>query len=533
MPSLGKAYVSIMANLKPLSQGLSLAKSMTMKAMKGLGAAVRKTMSLIRRAIKWAMAAVTAAITGGIVAATKFETQLASVATMLDVKTMPILSQYRRELNNLAKQSGQSTATLSKGLYDILSASVDAAKAMDVLRISTRAAIAGMTDTEIAADAVTTILNSYQFSADKAAAVSDKLFATVKRGKLTFDELAGSIGRAAATSAIAGMSIDELLALTATLTRAGINANEAMTSITGTMRAFLNPSDDAVEAAKKFGLELSSNTLKTKGFLGAVKDLNKATPEQLVKIVPNIRAFKALAAALKDTAGFSHDFNLIANLSAGKTTEAYEKMSRTTGFKLRQLKESLLSVGRTLGKPMLGPLDDLTQFFRTKLGEIEGWLADNEAVIREWSQVVVQKIADIVWWVDDMFATFKEGGIGAALKKVVEDLKSAINTAFEIIWPHARKLGGQIAKGLLSYLKDARAELADKLNPRKYVAERIVATTPVAGTTRSATGESLGSNISALEAFNRQNAITMEAYRLHREALEANTNAITHGGPIR
>jgi len=36
--------------------------------------------------------------------------------------------------------------------------------------------------------------------------ISDKLFATVKRGKLTFAELAGSIGKVSATAAIAGLS---------------------------------------------------------------------------------------------------------------------------------------------------------------------------------------------------------------------------------------------------------------------------------------------------------------------------------------
>ena len=96
-----------------------------------------------------------------------------------------------------------------------------------------------MTDTAAAADAITTILNSYQLSASQATAVSDKLFATVKRGKLTFSELAGSIGKVSAVAAIAGLSLDELLATIATITRQGIRSDQAMTAIVGVIRTFI------------------------------------------------------------------------------------------------------------------------------------------------------------------------------------------------------------------------------------------------------------------------------------------------------
>jgi TP901 family phage tail tape measure protein len=107
-------------------------------------------------------------------------------------------------------QFGEGTGTLAKGLYDILSASIPAEKALYVLSVSAKAARAGLTDTGVAADAITTILNAYGLSAEKAGDVSDWLFSVVKKGKLTFAELAPSIGMVATTASSAGVDLNEL-----------------------------------------------------------------------------------------------------------------------------------------------------------------------------------------------------------------------------------------------------------------------------------------------------------------------------------
>ncbi|MDD5699540.1 MAG: phage tail tape measure protein, partial [Victivallaceae bacterium] len=90
---------------------------------------------------------------------------------------------YKDGIRKMSVEFGEGTDTLAKGLYDILSASIDPAKALDVLAVSAKAARAGITDTGIAADAITTLLNAYGLSADHAESVSDLLFKTVKKGK--------------------------------------------------------------------------------------------------------------------------------------------------------------------------------------------------------------------------------------------------------------------------------------------------------------------------------------------------------------
>jgi len=309
--------------------------------------------------------------------AADFETQLANVSTMLDESAMKILPEYRRGLQALSVEFGESTQTLSKGLYDILSASIPPAEALGVLEISAKAAAAGITDTGVAADAITTILNSYGMSADQAGMVSDKLFAIVKEGKTTFAELAPSIGKVAATASMAGLSFDDLGACIATMTRAGIRTEETMTAINGVLIAFLKPTDEAIVAAGKFGLELNTTTLQTEGLTGVMEKLTDATAEQLAEIFPNIRGLKGMAAALGDAEGYARSYALMLE-SAGLTQEAFTKQSDTLNFKLDQLKQMFNVIRVTVGDALIPAVEDFTEKVMEAIVKVKEWTDANK-----------------------------------------------------------------------------------------------------------------------------------------------------------
>jgi len=319
----------------------------------------------------------TAVFTVAVKGAADFEEQLANVSTMLDESAMRILPEYRRGLQSLSVEFGESTQTLSKGLYDILSASIPPAEALGVLEISAKAAAAGITDTGVAADAITTILNSYGFSADQAGMVSDKLFAIVKEGKTTFAELAPSIGKVAATASMAGLSFDDLGACIATMTRAGIRTEETMTAINGVLIAFLKPTDEAIAAAGKFGLELNTTTLQTFGLTGVMEKLTDATAEQLAAIFPNIRGLKGMAAALGDAEGYARSYALMLE-SAGLTQEAFAKQSDTLNFKLDQLKEMFNVIKVTIGTALIPTVEDITKKIMGALVKVKEWTEANK-----------------------------------------------------------------------------------------------------------------------------------------------------------
>ena len=332
-----------------------------------------KGLDMFARQAKRALLAAAAYAAVATKAFASFQEQMANVATMLDDHTMNLLPAYGDAIQQMSMEFGEGTKTLSDGLYDILSASVPASKALDVLAVSAKAAKAGMTTTKVAADAITTVLNSYQMSADEAGRVSDILFATVKRGKTTFAELAPNIGKVASIASTAGLSIEEVAAAISTMTRAGLQADIATTSLRSIMNSFLKPTEDAQSAARALGLELSSTTLRTMGLTGVLKQLSGATAEQLAEIMPNVRGLAGWAAQMKQAEGQARDLELMLN-SAGLTQEAYDKMTNTLIHSFRQfwqtMKVTSVMLGTTLAPMVEKATDTMKEWIQTHQPQI-------------------------------------------------------------------------------------------------------------------------------------------------------------------
>jgi TP901 family phage tail tape measure protein len=289
----------------------------------------------------------------------KFEEQLAMVSTMLDDQTMKYMPAYSQTIKDMSVDFGEATGTLAKGLYDILSASIAPSKALDVLSVATLAAKAGMTDTGVAADAITSILNSYSLSADKAGYVSDILFATVKRGKTTFAELAPNIGVVASIAATAGLELEQVGAALATMTRAGLQTDIAITSLRGVINAFLKPGDEAIKMAENFGIKLNTATLRSVGLTGVLEKLSEASLEQLAVMIPNVRALAGFAAALKQAKGMGEDLELMFK-SLGLSQEAYDKMTQTLTHDLKQMWQGLKIVSVEIGEVLRPYMEAVT-----------------------------------------------------------------------------------------------------------------------------------------------------------------------------
>jgi len=429
---------AVMARLAaaPLRMGWNMLSSV-------IGGIVRKLKSLI----KYAALAAVAMPAIGVKLAAGFEKQMAMVSTMLTGNDMGFMEGFGKGVRGLSKEFGQSTATLSRYLCDILSASIAAGDAMEVLRVSTQAAVGGITQTEIAADAITTVINSYKnmgMSAKDAMTISDQLFATVKRGKLTYEELASNIGQVSSIASIAGMSLSELLAGIATVTRAGQKSEVAMTGLRATLTTFISPTEGARKAAKKFGVTLSAAALQEKGLIGATKQLANLNADQLGGIIENVRAFKAFAAVINDVKGFEEDLAFISQSSAGAAAEAFGKMAGTTAFKLSQLKQTAGDVLTGLGLALLPVVTTISEALLPKFNELGEWFTDNKESVTAWAMWIY----DWITYLGAKFGGFVTG-FYTDFDGMVGNIVSFANVAFAAIANLAGIWGPQITKKLL------------------------------------------------------------------------------------
>jgi len=382
----GGAYIEVGTRLKKFYAGLNAAQARLntfAKSAQTIGKDFLKIGTLMA-----------APLALGVKVFASFEDQMGHVNTMLDEADKKHLAAFRAGVRDMSVEFGESTESITKALYDILSAGVPAADAMGVLRASMIAAAAGATDTQTAADAVTTMLNAYGLEASKAGDVTDWLFAVVKRGKTTFGELAPSIGLVATNASLCGLTMEEMGAALATMTRGGIKSQRAVITLNALLTSFIKPTEEAKEAAREFGFELNTATIRTMGLKGVIDKLvaGGATQEQLAAIFPNVRSFRAVGPLFKQQAGFISDIAFATN-RAGLAQQAFTDRTNQQMHAWKQLRRAGEELFRTIGEALAGPVTDFVKWFRSALTTVRDWVQANPGLVKTFGKLAIATMA--------------------------------------------------------------------------------------------------------------------------------------------
>lgn len=310
--------------------------------------------------------------------AMKFETSMAQVATLITDSTEKQIKNLSERVIKLSSKFGMATSAMTKGLYDLISAGVDAKDSINALEVATKSAMAGNTDTATSVDALTSIVNAYGDALGKNLSytkkmekASDYLFTVIKYGKTTYAELAQSIGEVTSIAASAEVNLRELGAMIAVLTKVGVKTPAAITSIKAVLTALMKPQSTAIKAAKKMGFEFSMQALKAKGLYGFLMNLTKKmnVHNNAVKkgikvgkeyntatLFGNVRALKAVIVAVGKAKGeYQSLYGKMANVS-GETEKAFSKMEATSAFKINRMIQTLSNFGLQVGLEVLKPL---------------------------------------------------------------------------------------------------------------------------------------------------------------------------------
>lgn len=131
----------------------------------------------------------------------------------------------------ISKVSPDGPKALAEAYYQIVSAGYDGAKGLNLLTVASKAAVAGVTDTQTAADGITTVLNAFKLEAEESEEVADIFFNTVKLGKTNFEQLSRSMSNVAPLAAANNISFTEISAAIASLTKQGVPTSQAITQI--------------------------------------------------------------------------------------------------------------------------------------------------------------------------------------------------------------------------------------------------------------------------------------------------------------
>ena len=291
--------------------------------------------------------------------AVTYEKNLKDVESLLDKNLRPAMKGFERDILKMSRTYGEGTASLTKGLYDIISASVSADKAMAFLGVSVKAAKAGLTDTKVAAAALTTVMNSYSLSADEAQNISDSLFTTIKYGSTTFEKLAPQLGRVTSLAASAGVSFEEVGAALSTLTRAGLPMEAAVTGLRSLIQAYI----------KSEGT-LDANVLKTKGLIGALGSLRGASAEVIAGTFTSVEAMTAATVITSNYDAAMRDLAAQQN-NTGAASDAFVTNTDSAAFALDKFSASMDAFSTQAGTMFLPALTAAANGMTSFLEEVE------------------------------------------------------------------------------------------------------------------------------------------------------------------
>ncbi len=162
--------------------------------------------------------------------AKEYEHAMKEVSTISDA-VQKDFEGMSKKVFSISEISPDDPVKLAKAYYQIVSAGYDGAKGLNVLKTSAKAATAGVTDTETAADGLTTVMNAWKIDASEATTVADSFFTTVKLGKTNFKQLADNIAIVAPIAASANIPLNEIMATVASITKQGTPTSVAMTQV--------------------------------------------------------------------------------------------------------------------------------------------------------------------------------------------------------------------------------------------------------------------------------------------------------------
>ena len=302
----------------------------------------------------------------------EFRKNMLEVAT-ISTQVTDDMTGFMNQVMSITQEIPIKAPEAAKALYSIVSAGHDGADGMEFLEVSAKAAVGGLTETETAADAVTTILNAYKMSAEEAGTVSDQLFTTVRLGKTTFGELGASIAQVAPIAAAYGISIDQVLGAVASLTKQGTPTSQAMTQIRAAIQGTAGELGDAAFQGRTFQEALQLINEKAGGSASKMKEM-LGTDEGLAA---------TLALTGKNAKSAASDLGELQN-SLGATEAAFEKMKDAADNQLTLLANNVQAYLRPLGEKILKEVSDIAKAFNEAFenNDIEGTISNLESLVK-------------------------------------------------------------------------------------------------------------------------------------------------------
>lgn len=312
------------------------------------------------------------AATASVKFASDFRDGMAKVYTIADETAVP-METMADGLKRLSDESGFGLEDLTEAAYQAVSASVKTEDAVDFLTEATKLARAGFTDTTTAVDILSTVMNTYGHDAYSAAEISDILLKTQNDGKTVVDQLANRMGIIIPMAKNYGVSLEQIAAGYATMTKQGVKTEMATTYFRAMFTELEKEGSDVSDLLEtltgKSFKQLMDSGWDIADVLRLLWNHVDGNSEAFQRLFGNVRSTQAVAALAADDFGILEDELDAMQDTTGLVDEALETL-QTPGLQARKTINRLKNASEEFGEDLL---KDLLPVLDKVVGWVEKW----------------------------------------------------------------------------------------------------------------------------------------------------------------
>lgn len=362
--NVGTLYAQLVLATGAFDQGLTSAGA----RLRSFGAQVTQA----GRDIMVMTAPLAAVGAGAVQTGMKFETSFARIEGLVGI-TGRDLEMLKTRVLALAGQTAKSPTELAEALYYLTSSGMSAAEAAEVLEVAAKGSTVGLGTTQVVAKAAAFAINAYRDTGLDAATATDILTAAVKYGTIEADEMAPVLGRLLPIASDLGISYNQVAGTLAVMSRTGLDAAEAATSMSSIFSNMIKPSEAARKVLASVGLSMAElrevAAREPDGVIQVYRLLSDTlTEEQFSVVVPNVRALRgAMNFLAQETESVDEVMRGVAD-SSGSLDKALDVINDTAEYQLNQtmadLQLGLLELWDTIRGPLIAALKDASNFIK-------------------------------------------------------------------------------------------------------------------------------------------------------------------------
>lgn len=339
------------------------------KALNGFAQGALGSMNVIGGSIIKVGAVMGAAAIAGTVAFTAASIKMAADfdAAMRNVNAIAQLPEeqfqnLKERVIDFSLTTRASAGDIAKALYNVVSAGFAIEDAFIVMKASSRAAGAGLAQTEDTSRLLIAAMRSYGFGVEDVEMITDIFLQTVNEGLTTLPALASVLGRVFAISSKVGVGLDEVSFSMARATQTGLSSEDAATRLMQLYTQFLKPSTELKKAMDELGYASGTQMIKQLGgVLPALKLLRDRgyadTSDKVAALFGNVRALQGALALMGDestmAAGAVEEFG---KRAAGAVERAREQQYKSLTAQIAKLKGAVEAIMIAFGDPFIDPL---------------------------------------------------------------------------------------------------------------------------------------------------------------------------------